>query len=104
MSSTYKVNGMTTIHVNVFDSTRFLSTASYSIEEGGSYRREWHIFVYHKLGRYSAGVLVELDAGLRDDQRESMMLVYIEPGQHPDELVPWSQSLGSVPTRCDGFS
>ena len=32
------------------------------------------------------------------------LLIYGELGKHPDELVPWSQSLDSVPTRCDGFS
>ena len=31
------------------------------------------------------------------------LLIYGELGKHPDELVPWSQSLDSVPTRCDGF-
>jgi hypothetical protein len=32
------------------------------------------------------------------------LLIYGELGKDPDELVPLSQSLDSVPTRCDGFS
>jgi hypothetical protein len=105
MSSTYKVNGVTTIQVDIFDSARYLSTAGYSIEEGGGLPSRMAHFRVLEIRQVFSGCVN--GSRMWDDQGEGMVLAYIrEPlaGRHPGELVPWSQILDSVPTRCDGFS
>ena len=91
---------MTTIHVDIFDSARYLSTASYSIEEGEMLPSG---MAHLRVEGISASVLVEVGFGMARG-KAWCLLIYGELGQHPDKSVRWSQSLDSVPTRCDDFS
>ena len=79
MSSTYKVHGMTTIQVDIFDAVRYLSTANCSTEEGGRLPSRMAHYRAQKLGRYSGGVLREIGCGTTKG-KVWCLLIYGEPG------------------------